>query len=661
MTRLLLGLFLLVAPPAVFGQPPSATSEAHSAEQVEPAEEAVSSPTDLLVVTASRREEQLVNAPATMTVLTGEELENTAGHNIADLFRAVPGLNTVQTSARDVNVNTRAATGTLSDSQLALLDGRSMYQDFFGFVLWDLLPLSANEIKQIEIIRGPASAVWGANAMNGVVNVITKTPRELLGTTVELGLGQFTRSLSDESFSTGGLFTVHATHAEAPSDRLAYKLSAGMLTQEPLPRPAGTVPGTGTSYPSFAHRGTTQPRFDGRVDYDFPDGRQSLVASAGVAGTDGIIHSGLGPFDIQPGTNVAHGKLNYRRGEFRAQLYVNRMDGDAPALLQRTGDGGVLPFTVKTLATDVEFSNAHIVGTQHLFSYGANFRHTGFDLSLAPRGDTRNEGGIYVQDELFISDHFRWVIGTRVDRFDVLDKLVFSPRTTFMFKPRADQTLRVSFNRAYRSPHFVNSYLDATLGVAVASGVTVSVPAIGNPDLKEEALTAYEIGYIGVFARATLSAAVYLNHTENMILFAQRTTTAGAPFFTTQIPPSHRQRDRASGRLDRARRVDGVYELQLAGRTCLGGHSRCGAQRVAASSVQCGRTLRRQALLRQPRSSLCRQGLLAGRVDNSFSRVDRCVLAGQCRVRRSVRRSTAVLSCPSDEHSQQRGAAAHLW
>ena len=78
----------------------------------------------------------------------------------------------------------------------------------------------------------------------------------------------------------------------------------------------------------------------------------------------------------------------------------------------------------------------------------------------------------------------------------------------------------------------MNSYLDARFGVEVAPGITVPVPAIGNPDLKEEALTAYEIGYIGVFDRTTLSAAVYLNYTEDMILFSQRTSAAGEPFFT---------------------------------------------------------------------------------------------------------------------------------
>ena len=78
-----------------------------------------------------------------------------------------------QLSARDVNITARGATSTLATSQLALVDGRSVYLDFFGMVMWDLVPTNPNEIKQIEVIRGPASAVWGANAMSGVVNVIT--------------------------------------------------------------------------------------------------------------------------------------------------------------------------------------------------------------------------------------------------------------------------------------------------------------------------------------------------------------------------------------------------------------------------------------------------------------------------------------------------------
>src|SRR5919106_2827938 len=132
-----------------------------------------------------------------MTVITGRAIENATSQNFAELLRSVPGLNLTQVSARDINVTTRAATGTLATGQLALLDGRSLYQDFFGFVMWDFLPVNFNEVRQVEVIRGPASAVWGANALYGVVNVISKSPREIQGTSVTVGLGTFDRSVSD--------------------------------------------------------------------------------------------------------------------------------------------------------------------------------------------------------------------------------------------------------------------------------------------------------------------------------------------------------------------------------------------------------------------------------------------------------------------------------
>ena len=145
-------------------QPPPAEAEAEPKQKYE----------EEVIVSASRTEQALVNAPATVTLIDSRTIENSPATNYADLLRAVPGLNVTQTSARDINLTSRAATGTLATSQLALVDGRSIYQDFFGFVAWDFLPIDPHEMKQIEVIRGPASAVWGANALTGVVNIITK-------------------------------------------------------------------------------------------------------------------------------------------------------------------------------------------------------------------------------------------------------------------------------------------------------------------------------------------------------------------------------------------------------------------------------------------------------------------------------------------------------
>src|SRR5580765_1036466 len=172
---------------------------------------------DTIVVSATKSDSALIDAPATISVVTSEVLASTPAQNYGDLLRSLPGVNVIQLSARDVNVTNRQGTSTLSNSQLVLLDDRSIYLDFFGLVLWDFMPTNMSDVKQIEVIRGPASAVWGANALTGVVNVITKTPRQTTGTTVSLSAGFFDRDAgSTAGKGVGTLFGANATVAQAP-------------------------------------------------------------------------------------------------------------------------------------------------------------------------------------------------------------------------------------------------------------------------------------------------------------------------------------------------------------------------------------------------------------------------------------------------------------
>ena len=490
-----------------------------------------------VVVTASKSEEQLVNAPAAVSVISTETIQNSPATNIGDLLRAVPGVNVSQVSARDVNITTRGATSTLSTSQLALVDGRSVYLDFFGMVMWDLVPTNPDEIRQIEVIRGPASAIWGANAMSGVVNVITRTPRELAGsgrgTQLTIGAGSFNRNVTGRDTDSGSLFYVNGSHAQAVNDRWAFKLGAGYFTQDPLPRPAGTIPNVfHTPYPNFTNQGTEQPKFDARVDYDLANNGGTVSVEGGVAGTQGLIHSGIGPFNIASGSKLGYLMTRYQKGGRRIAFFTNLLDGNASNLLAFTPSGRPLPLDFNTKTFDVEANDVKAIGTTHVLSYGGNFRHNTFDISLAPApgADTRNEGGAYGQDEIFINQYFRWVVGGRVDKFSSIDNAVFSPRTTFLIKPQADHTFRVSFNRAFRAPSFINNHIDTTILNQVdlsrvaplpqLSPFTFPIGAIGNTDLKQETMTAYEVGYTGVLKkRATVTAAVYWNNTKDGIYF----------------------------------------------------------------------------------------------------------------------------------------------
>ena len=504
---------------------------------------------ETVVVSASRSEEKLINAPATMSVITSDAIQNAPSKNFADLLRTVPGLNVAQVSARDINVTSRAATGTLATGQLALLDGRSLYQDFFGFVMWDFLPVNFDEVKQIEVIRGPASAVWGANALYGVVNVITKSPREMQGTTAVVGFGGFDRG--DEP-DAGSLWYVSGTHAQAINDKWSYKISAGGYSQDPMARPTGTVPcdrpsvcpsGPRGTYPAFKNEGAAQPKIDGRVDYDYPDGRK-LSISGGVSGTEGIMHTGIGPFDITSGSVMGYAKANYTKQGFHASFFTNTLNGDADNLLTSDARGKPIAFNFDTSTYDFEAANVRTFAAKHVVSYGGNLRFNRFQLSIAPNADNREEFGGYVQDEIFLSSRFRWVVGGRVDHFDFLNDFVFSPRTTFMIKPSEDQTIRLSYNRAYRSPSVINNFLDLVIAQPINLGLfspalagqiyPLPVAIQGNPDLKEQSLDAFEIGYSGVVAkRATVSAAFYINNLKNDILFTQDRSV----LYTPQNPP----------------------------------------------------------------------------------------------------------------------------
>jgi outer membrane receptor for ferrienterochelin and colicin len=539
------GIVWLMAAPA-FGQNPPAPSE--------PAQPDAETPvfTDQVVVTASRVEQQLVDAPAAVSIVTSTTIQNSPATNIGDLLRAVPGLNVAQVSARDVNLTSRGATSTLSTSQLALVDGRSIYMDFYGMVMWDFVPSNPNEIKQIEVIRGPASAVWGANAMSGVVNILTKSPRELAAgqaSSLTIGVGTFPTSAQGVSRDRGSLFYVNGSHAEIIDDRWAFKLSAGYFTQDPLPRPVGAVPGNAlnTQYPPYVNTGTAQPKFDARVDYTLANGA-AVIFSGGVAGTEGIMHTGIGPFDIQNGARLGYFSTRYQQGGRRLAFFTNLLTGDALNLISRGVDRNFLPLGFTTKTFDFEAGESRAIGTTHALSYGGNYRHNAFDVTVAPNGDDRNEGGVYVQDEIFLGQYVRWVVGGRVDKFSSIDKAVFSPRTTLLLKPSVDQTVRLSFNQAFRAPSFINNNLetavlnpvDLSLITPALDAFPLVVGAVGNPNLKQETLTALELGYAGtVGRRATVSASVYWNRTRNGIFFTQVASyrpQSPPPGWPAQIP-----------------------------------------------------------------------------------------------------------------------------
>jgi outer membrane receptor protein involved in Fe transport len=548
---------------------------------------------EVVVVSATKSETTLINAPATMTVVGSDTIATSPAQNFGDLLRSTPGLNVIQTSARDINMTSRQSTNTLSNSQLVMVDGRSIYLDFFGLVLWDFVPQSSSEIKQIEVVRGPASAVWGANALTGVVNIITKSPRDAEGFNINLQGGLFNRNDgSREDDGAGYLYSGNFSYAQAPSEKLAWRISAGYFNSDPFSRPTGIVPldchplgaspcrtasGSATAggfptggapYPadtegrgSFQNDGTSQPKVDLRLDQELGEAGSGgrITYQGGYAGTTGIVHTGIGPFQIESGSSLAYGKLQWMRNAMKLGFFGNFTDVEAPnLLLVDPATGGPVQLNFKTQTYDFEFGNSNVLGGKHILSYGGNYRRNNFDITLAPLSEDRNEFGAYVQEEFF-TDRFRLAVGLRADKFGNLEDWVFSPRISVMVKPGARHSIRASYNRAFRSPSVINNYLDQNIfltnpvidlrpiGVAVPplrplvpqepflllvknKGSEVITPRY---NLVEESLDAYELAYTGSVGNTTFGLALYLNRQDENINFVQLTPT---PDFPTGLP-----------------------------------------------------------------------------------------------------------------------------
>ena len=538
--------------PAPGGPPPAAAPRAGQAQTQTPPPTQTPTPPpaqkppdptfkENVVVSASKTEQQLVDAPATMTVIGPKQLDTAPSNNYADLLRAVPGLNITQISARDINVNSRAATSSLATAQLAVVDGRSIYQDFFGFTMWEFMPSDLAEIKRIEVIRGPASAVWGANALNGVINVITKSPREMPGTRMSFGIGSFDREVNGDNADSGALFYVRGSHAQVLNDRWSFKVTAGMYSSDALARPTGLIPNGGTTaYPVYKNEGTQQPKFDARVDYDFEDPSRKLVMAAGVAGTDGMMHTGIGPFRIRTGSQMTYWKTTYTKNAFKLQAFMNMLEGSATNVVSVDPSGAPIGLDFDTKTFDLEMGDSRILGGRNVLTYGGNLRVNRFDLTIAPGENSRNEGGVYIQEEFMAGDKVRLVAGARVDKFSSIDNAVFSPRVAVVLKPVGNQSVRVSYNRAFRAPSMINNHLSTTVATPIPLGLInpafgsalyrVPTTAVGNTDLTEESIDAFEVAYTGhIRNRTTLSAAVFYTTYKDGIYFTTTGTWQTAP------------------------------------------------------------------------------------------------------------------------------------
>ena len=546
---------------------------------------------EAVVVTATRTPVRLVEAPVTTSVIGAERIATSAAGDVAELLRTVPGVNVVRLSARDVALTTRGATTPAANSQLVLVDGRSVYLDFYGLVLWDALSFNQSDVQQIEVVRGPASATWGANAMTGAVNIVTRDPRQSVGSTVSVWGGLHDRNAgSTAGLGSGSVYGANATVTRAPTRDVAYRVSAGHYRSDGFPRPVGRVPRIadrrvpgrrvgGAVFQDLASLAASQTKFDVRVDHRVHGGRGRLSYSGGLATPQGTTHTALGPFYLQEG-HLGYAKVNYERDALSVQVFTNLLDGDAPSqLFPETR----LAFVSRTL--DGEIVHRATVG-RHRVTYGGNLRRVAFDVDVAPGAPHRTELAGFLQDE-FDTERFRLVAAGRVDKFGNNPEPFFSPRVALGVKFGPDHIVTGSYSRAFRAPSAIETHLDqsvvvpldlsplallrpllpafvpaglsgpareaALAGLGEALDGTASAPfplhtrAVGGSvpyytgatraPLVEESVDSYELSYAGTLGpwRTGVGAAVYRSRFSDLVGLVELDPTLDP--YTAEVPP----------------------------------------------------------------------------------------------------------------------------
>jgi iron complex outermembrane recepter protein len=471
---------------------------------------------ETLVVTASRTEETLSDAPASMTVIPPEQIASTPATGVAELLQGVAGLNVFHVNAREWNVAGRQAASVLGQGQLVLIDGR-VINNGNGGMYWDQIPIDLDELKQVEILHGPASVVWGSNALSAVVNLRTKSPRELEGLQLTAGIGEVGVGL-------GSLRWAQA------AEKVSYKLSASLYHHDAWPRSPTLPDGSPATGPlAYENVDVNQPKADVRLDYEPTNGRVWSFRS-GYGGTSGIYFTNDLPFEFSRSTYMSYAEVSYRAPAVDGRVYWTRSAGS----LRLLTDGSSSPFSADFPTAEINVRRP--VTSNQLLVFGASARLDFFDVSVIPHRHSRHEFGGFVEDQIFPHPKLRINLGVRLDEVQTSGPAV-SPRVSVLFKPAEPHGLRFSVSRAYRAPTPVENFLDLPTGypVDLGPGATVLVPfsVVGNTSLDEVRSLGFELGYTGVLVRRhTFQATAYR-------AFASDTIQIGTTeFYSPDDPPA---------------------------------------------------------------------------------------------------------------------------
>jgi len=451
---------------------------------------------DIRVTSVSRRPEKLSGTASAIQVVTGEEIRRSGATSIPEALRLADNLDVAQVNAHDWAITARGFNTSLANKLLVLIDGRTVYTPLFSGVFWERQDYLLADIERIEVISGPGGTLWGANAVNGVINIITKSAKDTLGTHVEAGAGSQLKDYGGVRY--GGTM--------APG--VAFRIYGDYFNR------GDEIMASGASNNDAWHKGQGGFRIDAgasprdalTLQGDFYRGREGL-ATGGAAGISG--GNILGRWTRTVSADA----------EWSVQFYYDRthLSDPIPALVINStplAPAGILSDDLDTY--DIDFQHHLRLGERNRLVWGLGYRYTHDVVDNAPAlaffPPTLNQSlySAFVQDDLMLRENLFVTIGTKLEHNDYTGFEV-EPSARLQWNFATSQTLWAAVSRAVRTP----SRIDRDLSEPAPPAPLIVLK--GSSDFVSETVDAYELGYrTELGSRATASVSTFYNEYDDL-------------------------------------------------------------------------------------------------------------------------------------------------
>ncbi len=462
------------------------------------------------VVSSARAAQSPLDAPNSTTIVTAQDIRLSGVQEPAFALRRVAGVSILHTDPGNPQINIRGLNQRLSNRTVVLIDGRSAYLDFLGTTLWNFLPFNAEDIERIEVIRGPASALYGADAFSGIINVITRNPGDAPNY-LSAGIGnQGQYRLVAGASARVDRFRFRVSGGYSRADQYALEVSPSRVDL----RPSSSDPNLGAQ--RLQANGEAIVRLDGGSSIRFGGGiSEGQFAFQGLSrlrqlwGSEGFL-------------SQAHIALETDVG-LTARAYWNRFS--ILTQNQATTPGGIAlaqehRVQQEVLDAEVVYRNSFsFEGIDNAIIGGIGYRFKAIEWPWIEGGaQTQNHGSLFLQDTLSFSDVVQIVLSVRGDLHPLVGPQV-SPRGSLVVHPTDGQTIRLTGGAAFRSPTFVESYIQVPNQTPLR-GVTAL--GVGNTSLNPERIISVELGYMNAMSEFfSLELNGYFNVVYDFITLSQ--------------------------------------------------------------------------------------------------------------------------------------------